>query len=44
VQGIYCNDFSTPFGGAAVAGTLLVTAGIVGIIINATRPTVKSTR
>lgn len=44
VQGIYCNDFSTPFGGAAVAGTLLVTAGIVGIIINATRPTVKTTR
>ena len=40
----YCSDFGLPFGGAMVAGTLLLTAGIVGIIINATRPTVKSSR
>jgi len=42
--GTGCSDFDTPFGGAAVAGALLVTAGIVGIVLNATRPTVKTSR
>lgn len=31
-------------GGAMVAGVMLVTAGIVGIVINATRPEVKTSR
>lgn len=42
--GTGCTDFDPPFGGAMVAGAVLVTAGIVGMIINATRPTVKSSR
>ena len=42
--GAYCSDFSLPFGGAMVAGAVLVTAGIVGMIVNATRPTVKTSR
>ena len=33
-----------PFGGAMVAGVVLATAGLVGIAINATRPTVKTSR
>jgi hypothetical protein len=33
-----------PFGGAMVAGVVLATAGLVGIIINATRPNVKTSR
>jgi hypothetical protein len=40
----YCSDFRLPFGGTLVAGALLLTAGIVGIVVNATRPTVKSSR
>lgn len=43
-MGTGCSDFDLPFGGAMVAGALLVTAGIAGMIINATRPTVKSSR
>ena len=43
-MGTGCSDFETPFGGAMVAGALLVTAGVVGMIINATRPTMKSSR
>jgi hypothetical protein len=42
--GTGCTEYDPPFGGAMVAGILLVTAGIVGMVINATRPTVKSTR
>jgi hypothetical protein len=42
--GTGCTDYDPPFGGAMVAGVLLVTAGIVGIVINATRPTVKTSR
>ena len=42
--GTGCTDFDPPFGGAAVAGALLVTAGIVGIVINATRDDVKTSR
>jgi hypothetical protein len=36
-----CADFDPPVGGMFVVGTLLVSAGIVGMIINATRPTAK---
>lgn len=36
--------YNPPFGGAMVAGVMLVSAGIIGIIINATRPDVKSSR
>jgi hypothetical protein len=40
----YCSDFRLPFGGPLVAGALLLTAGSVGIVVNATRPTVKTSR
>lgn len=43
-MGTGCSDFNAPFGGAMVVGTMLVTAGVIGIIINATRPTVKTSR
>ncbi|MGN6104003.1 MAG: hypothetical protein ACTHU0_02765 [Kofleriaceae bacterium] len=33
-----------PFGGAMVAGVVLATAGLVGLVLNATRPTVKTSR
>lgn len=42
--GTGCSTFDPPFGGATVAGAVLITAGIIGIVINATRPTVKTTR
>jgi hypothetical protein len=36
--------YESPITGAMVAGTMLVTAGLVGIVINATRPNVKTSR
>ena len=42
-EGVDCN-FDPPFGGGTVAGVLLVTAGIVGMVFNATRSTVKTSR
>jgi hypothetical protein len=42
--GTGCPDFTLPFGGTTVAGTFLLTAGIGGFMINATRPTVKTSR
>lgn len=42
--GTGCSDFDLPFGGAMVAGALLLTAGIVGMVLNATRPELKSSR
>ena len=36
--------YEPPISGGLVAGAVLVTAGLVGIIVNATRPTVKTTR
>ena len=42
--GTGCSTFDPPFGGAMVAGAVLITAGIVGMIVNATRPTVKTSR
>ncbi|NUR77291.1 MAG: hypothetical protein HOQ28_13525 [Thermoleophilia bacterium] len=38
------KPYEPPFSGAILAGSMLVTAGILGIIINATRPTVKTSR
>lgn len=43
-MGTGCTTFDPPFGGAMVAGAVLITAGIVGMIVNATRPTVKTSR
>jgi hypothetical protein len=43
-EGTNCPSFDPPFGGGAVAGAVLVTAGIVGIIFNATREPVKTSR
>ena len=43
-EGIGCPDFEPPFGGGTVAGALLVTAGVIGMIINATRSPVKTSR
>jgi hypothetical protein len=36
--------YESPITGAMVAGSMLVTAGLVGIVINATRPNVKTSR
>ena len=36
--------YQPKFTGATVAGVLLVTAGIIGIVINATRPNIKGSR
>ena len=36
--------YQPKFGGGMVAGVVLVTAGLIGIVINATRPNVKSSR
>jgi len=43
-EGVSCPEFDPPFGGLAVAGALLVTAGIIGIIVTATREPVKTDR
>ncbi|HEY5921979.1 MAG TPA: hypothetical protein VIV11_09935 [Kofleriaceae bacterium] len=42
-EGVDC-EFDPPFGGGTVAGVLLVTAGIIGMVINATRSSVKTSR
>ena len=39
-----CPAFDPPFGGGAVVGAMLVTAGIIGIVITATRDSVKTSR
>jgi hypothetical protein len=38
------EPYEQPLTGGLVAGALLVTAGVVGMIVNATRPNVKSSR
>jgi hypothetical protein len=43
-MGTGCPTYTEPFGGGMVAGVVLVTAGLIGIVINATRPTVKTSR
>ena len=43
-----CSGATCPYmskvDGGLVAGAMLVTAGVIGIVINATRPTVKTSR
>jgi hypothetical protein len=36
--------YESPIGGAMVAGAVLVTAGLIGILLNATRTNVKTSR
>lgn len=36
--------YNAPFNGGTVAGAMLVTAGVIGIIYNATRADVKTSR
>lgn len=43
-QGSPCPAFDPPFGGGSVAGVMLVSAGIIGIIVNATREPVNTSR
>ena len=43
MPGLMC-PYESPVSGAIVAGAFLATAGLVGMILNATRPTVKSSR
>jgi hypothetical protein len=38
------KPYDPPFNGALVAGVVLATAGLVGIVFNATRPNVKTSR
>jgi hypothetical protein len=42
-EGVNCG-FDPPFGGGTVAGVVLVTAGIVGMVVNATRTPVRTSR
>jgi hypothetical protein len=37
-------EYNPPFSGALLAGAMLVTAGFVGILFNATRKTVNTSR
>jgi ABC-type Mn2+/Zn2+ transport system permease subunit len=37
-------SYEAPVSGVLVAGAVLVVAGLVGMIVNATRPTVKTSR
>lgn len=43
-QGAGCVEEVSPITGPMVAGTMLVTAGLVGFLLNLTRPTVKTSR
>ena len=43
-EGEGCASFETPFSGVLVAGVILATAGLVGFLLNATRPEVKTSR
>ena len=39
--GTGCMTYSAPFSGMLLTGAIFVTAGLVGIVLNATRPNVK---
>ena len=43
MPGTMCR-YESPVSGGIVVGAILATAGLVGLIINATRPTVKTSR
>ena len=43
-EGPGCPTYTPPFGGALVAGAVLAAAGLVGVVINATRTSVKTSR
>lgn len=43
-EGMGCPTFESPISGVLVAGVVLATAGLIGIILNATRPEVKTSR
>jgi hypothetical protein len=43
-EGVGCSSFDPPFGGGTVAGVMLVTAGVIGMLVNATRTPVKTSR
>ena len=43
-EGVACPKFDPPFTGASVAGVMLITAGIIGIVFTATREPVKTSR
>lgn len=36
--------YHSPIGGATIAGVVLITAGVVGLLYNLTRPTQKTSR
>ena len=37
-------SFESPISGVLVAGVVIATAGLIGILLNATRPEVKTSR
>jgi hypothetical protein len=43
-MGIGCPTYEPPLSGGVIADAILATAGLIGIVINATRPTVKTSR
>jgi hypothetical protein len=42
--GAMCPRYTSPIDGGMIAGAMLVTAGLIGILINATRDEVKTSR
>lgn len=38
------QPYDQPFSGTLLAGTILIAAGLIGIVFNATRPNVKTSR
>jgi hypothetical protein len=43
-SGMDCPLYKPPFDGGLVAGVMLATAGLVGLVLNATRDEVKTSR
>lgn len=43
-EGPTCMEELSPITGPLVAGSVLITAGIVGLVLNLTRPNVKTSR
>jgi hypothetical protein len=43
-NGMGCPLYTPPFDGALVAGVMLITAGVIGIVLNATRAELKTSR
>lgn len=43
-EGVGCPPYTPPFSGGLLVGAVLVVAGVTGIVLNATRASVKTSR